>query len=277
MALVGKDAQVEFDNKYGATKTTETKLEFNGTEINFSKNLMDGLIIKNCPKLKKININDNEFLRVDLSELGASNVLEDLFANGNQLTDLNVKNCKEIKKLKLRNNAGLNKAKGLEELENIDEIDLTGNPKFRLIHTNKLNGYVEAKEVIKEMLGLNADDSLPDSVRVASGGKLDPDKLKSEITNKINSQVPQLTTDKENAEKERDAANAKLDAQKDYDTIKTERDQLQQQLEAIKTELGLKNDATQQQIIDKIKELKGRPANTDYDAIKSQRDSLQTQ
>ncbi|CAG8481839.1 861_t:CDS:2 [Cetraspora pellucida] len=88
---------------------------------------------------------------------------------------------------------------------------------------------------------------------------------------------PQLQTKLDQAEQERDAANAKLDAQKDYDTIKNERDQLQQQLEAIKTELGLKNDAAQQQIIDKIKELKGRPTNTDYGDIKSQRDSLQTQ
>jgi Leucine-rich repeat (LRR) protein len=190
-------------------------------EIDITDNKISKLVIKNCPKLKKIDINDNKIDVVDLSGIGTNNVLTRFFANDNELTELNLKNCKKIKVLKLRKNATLTKIKGLEEIEDVDEIDLTGSPNIRLIHEDKLSDFVQAKEAIKDLLGdlLKPNGSLPDSVK--ENGRIVKSKLKEAVEDKVIVNSP----------------------------IKNE-------LDAIKVALGLTSAATEDEILDAIQKLK---------------------
>src|SRR5439155_3223666 len=92
--------------------------------------------------------------------------------------------------------------------------------------------------------------------------KINVTKLKTDLERKIvdnSADLSRLRTEKATAERERDEAKAKLENQKDYDTIKTERDQKNQEFQAIAEKLGLTSQATQDQILTKIAELMNRP------------------
>ena len=69
----------------------------------------------------------------------------------------------------------------------------------------------------------------------------------------------------------------KLESQKDYDEIKAKNEQMERQKEKVVSELDLPESATNQQVLDKIKELMGRPSGSDYNAIKTERDNLKTE
>jgi hypothetical protein len=69
----------------------------------------------------------------------------------------------------------------------------------------------------------------------------------------------------------------KLDSQKDYDEIKTRNEKLESQKTEIISELGLPKNSNSQQILDKIKELMGRPSISECKTIKTERDELKTE
>ncbi|MEG7978774.1 MAG: hypothetical protein NY202_02505 [Mollicutes bacterium UO1] len=278
-------AVIDNSNKAAATDKLTGKLVIENylelTTIKLDDNELTEVVIRNCPELKKINFNSNkkiEKIKLDEVDLTGKNKI-DVFSclDNSELRTLSLKNCGSLTELSIKGCKNLAKIKGLEDADSISDLFATGVP-IRHILQEKLKGYQEAKEAIKEIVDLT-DDGKPDSVK--TNGKLDKDKLKTELAGKINSQVPQLKTDKEQAEKEANEAKAKLEAQKDYDDIKRERDQLQQQLAAIRNELVLAENSTNQQIIDKIKELQNRPTSTcshaDYHIIKAERDRLKTE
>ncbi|CAG8642991.1 12496_t:CDS:10, partial [Ambispora leptoticha] len=218
------------------------------TEIDLGDNEITELIIRNCPNLKKVNVKNNKKLK--LLKLDEINLV-----NGSSVAN--------------------NLIKGFEELVSLDRI-IKENTPIRYLLEDKLKGYQEAKEVVKEIIDLTPDGKLPDSVK--TNGKLDKNKLRNELEKMIvETKTPQLKTDKENAEKERDAAKTELKS------TKTEHDQLKQESTKIRSELGLGENATLQQILDEINKLKNRPTNgpvcthNDYDDIKAERDRLKTE
>ncbi|CFW92861.1 protein of unknown function (L domain-like) [endosymbiont DhMRE of Dentiscutata heterogama] len=233
-------------------------------------NEIEELIIRNCPKLKKIDVNENKKLKTlkfDDMVLNGDNQLETLLCiNCEEIEELSLKTCKHLKTLNINNCKKLNKIKGIEDVDSIDELKARGVPKIRFIHSDKLDGFIEAKDALKELLGLSPNDKLPDSVR--NNGKIDKDKLKNELTSKV---AGSANSEKDQAKQEAQTAKAELT------TAKAEKTNLESQLNAIKTELGVGNNANQQQIIAKIKELMGRPASTDYNTIKAERDNLKTE
>ena len=92
--------------------------------------------------------------------------------------------------------------------------------------------------------------------------------------------IDALSADKDDLQKKLDQAQEELDKWKDYEEIKQERDQLKRQLAAIKGELGLGNDATGEQVLIKIEELKNTPpgcSHPDYEATKAERDALKNE
>jgi hypothetical protein len=111
---------------------------------------------------------------------------------------------------------------------------------------------------LRELLGISSNTPLPQ----LPNGKLDVDKLKTQVESKVVNSSS-LKSEKENAEKERDDAKAQLDAQKDYNDIKTERDQLKQNFQDIVKKLGLTDNSTQQQVLTKIEELMNKPDTPD--------------
>ncbi|CAG8593422.1 997_t:CDS:2 [Cetraspora pellucida] len=233
-------------------------------EINLKgNNEIEELIIRNCPKLKKIDVNENKKLKIlkfDDMVPNGDNQLEFLACiNCEEIEKLSLKTCKHLKTLNVNNCKKLDAIKGIEDVDSIDELKAKGVPKIKFIHSDKLDGFIESKNALKELLGLSPNDKLPDSVR--NNGKIDKDKLKNELTGKVAGS----------------ANNEKNQAKQEAKTAKTEKTNLENQLNAIKTELGLGNVANQQQIIAKIKELMGRPAITDYNAIKAERDNLKSE
>jgi len=89
--------------------------------------------------------------------------------------------------------------------------------------------------------------------------------------------IDAFSTDKDDLQKKLDQAQEELDKRRDYEEIKQERDQLKQQLAAIREKLELGDGANQEQVLNKIEELKNAPpacSHTNYDAIKAERDRL---
>jgi hypothetical protein len=244
--------------------------------INLSRQKLTDVEIINCPKLIDINFFQNQLNKLDFDKANVdatdntidADELKKINCAENKLTKLSFKYCSNLADLKCGENDNLTWIDGLEDLENLESLSV-GKVKIRSVYAEKLNYYKDLVKSFKEMLGLDPKEPLPYSLK--TGGKFDPNKLKEQTKDKIGAMVqadyPQLK--------------AKLEAQKDYDDIKTERDQLKQQLAAIRNELGLAEDSPNQQAIDEIKKLKNRPtsscSHTDYDAVKSERDTLRNE
>jgi hypothetical protein len=208
--------------------------------------------------------------KLDISKLKVSNtggeaednVLEDLTVGTNDLKQVILSRCINLQRLYIQKNPNLDQLEGLDNLKKLQVLNKDGDMKISPIHSDTLDYYKALAELVREMAGIDSKDPLP--------------KNKNELKDKIKAGVNSpLKNEKDAAKQEAKDAKVKLT------TAETERDQLKQRLEAINKELGLKNDATDQQTLVKIKELMGRPTtpctHTDYDSIKSERDSLKTE
>jgi len=240
---------------------------------------MTKVVIENCPALQSIDLDDNEITEIIF--VGDLPNLTKLDVQGNKLTRMTVCNFPSVKTLNINSNADFTSIENLWGLGSI-----TGLTSFDFRDVNHGNGldfsYLNVlRSEMRKVLGISSG-SLPNSWRTDLASKLGGKNLKDIPTGQtLKSLIDLFGTDKGTLQNQLTQAKAELDKQKDYDTIKAERDNLKQQLDAIKSELGLGNDATQKQITDEINNLKGRPttscAHTDYDAIKSERDRLKTE
>ncbi|CAG8465027.1 10478_t:CDS:2 [Gigaspora margarita] len=255
-------------------------------EFDVSEHALTSLTVINCPKLRVIDASNNyegndttkkTFKKIELEKIGAGNKLEELSCGDSKITEISFANLSELQELNCPNTPTLDRFKHLNQASKIRRINVTGSAPIVFMHEVRYNYLEDTVKEIKSILGLKPEENLPTVEYKDSSGrtqrKIDTASLGTQIKSEINDQVPQLETAKENAEKERDETRA------NYDTIKAERDQLQQQLTAIRNELGLTESSTKEQVIDKIKELMKKPtsSHTDYDAIKAERDSLKTE
>ncbi|CAG8631045.1 5329_t:CDS:10 [Ambispora leptoticha] len=220
----------------------------------------------------------------DDSDTGGSAPAEKLkevtVGNNVDLEEVSLEYCPNLEIFSAPKNSKLDKVFGLDKLNKLKRA-VIDEGLVRYIFPEKLNYLKDVVKNVREILGLGENDPLPLETYKDSAGKnrqrINKNGLKTGLQDAVvNDKSPQLKADKENAEKERDAAKAELES------TKTECDQLKQQLEKIRKELGLGKDATEQQTLDKIKELMKRPSgpactHTDYDDIKAERDRLKTE
>jgi hypothetical protein len=132
-----------------------------------------------------------------------SNINKVVAGNNTNLEIASVKNCNNIEDLNLVENDNLKKIKGIQDLIKINTIDLTKTNKVRLIHTDKLDGYIEIKEAVKQIFGVE-DGKLSEKIENLRGpdGKIDKDKLTDAIKSKViidNSDI-KLLNDKKDVE-----------------------------------------------------------------------------
>jgi hypothetical protein len=229
------DNTTEIVNPGGDFLTGELTIEGyeNLTEIDLRNNKLTNLIVRNCPKLTKIAVNKNKelkLLKFDEAKLDSNgnavgNVLEELRClDCTELEELSLKKCEKLSQLCAQNCTKLKKIKGIEEVTSIDVLDLTGTPHVRIIHADKLDGYMEAKGVIKDILGTMPIPKKPGTTEV------DTAALKDQL----------ITKSSENPDSPAKKA-----------------------LDAIKSALELALTATKDDIIDAIEKLKGSGSN-DY-------------
>ncbi|CAG8714495.1 26726_t:CDS:1 [Racocetra persica] len=249
----------------------------NLTEIKFEDHELEELEIINCPNLTKINVGKNKLTKLDITKIKttdgtdagdaapADKLTELRMANNADLEEASLEYCPKLKTLLA---TGCTKLKKITGLDNLKEIRTVAGVDHLIsyIVSEKLDYYKEVVKYIRETLGLSNDKPLPKK----PDGSLDKDKLKTDMENKI---AGSANSERDQAKQEAQTAKAELT------TAKAEKTNLENQLNAIKTELGVGNNANQQQIVAKIKELMGRPTSThtDYDAIKSERDNLKTE
>ncbi|MCE8167954.1 MAG: hypothetical protein I3273_03755, partial [Candidatus Moeniiplasma glomeromycotorum] len=186
------------------------------TEIHIEDQELKEIIIINCPKLKKINIGRNKITKLDITKINvdasdnpvATTHLKEIKIGGNSdLEEISLEYCPELEIFVASGSAKLDKICGLDKLKKLKTILIDAGI-IHLIHKKKLQHLEKIKRVAKELAGLGPNDKL-DTTNLTD--------LKNQIMAGVNgSQIPQLKSDKENAENERDAAQA------NYNTAKTE-------------------------------------------------------
>lgn len=261
-------------------------------EINDAKKIANGLdndltklIIVNCPELEEIDVKSNKLTKLDITKIktdddsdtgepAPADKLKKMSIGGNaDLEKVSLEYCPKLESFVAPGNIKMDKIPGMDKLKNLGSVAIEGNLIGHIV-SEKLDYYKNVVKVVRKIMGKGPNEDLPKD----GSGKLIPKDLEDGIMAGAGSQ---LQTKLDQAEKERDTAKAQLDNQKDYEEIKTERDQLKQQLTAIRSELGLTESSTKEQVIDKIKELMKRPtsscSHTDYDTIKAERDRLKTE
>jgi len=217
----------------------------NLTNIELEEHELTGLTIEDCPNLTTINVRENKlnFLELEKVSLDSSgkpvaNKIKELHGGSNELKTISLKNCSSLKTLHLPDNKDLEKIKGIEHLTSIDNILLGGTGKVHLIHASKLTSYYIIKEVVKKILGINTNDSLPNSLK-DSNGELDIDKLRKKLESEVIRTNPQLKQSQKEAKENNEG--------------------LKKQLANIIAKLGLAENSSEQKILDKIGELMNRP------------------
>jgi hypothetical protein len=246
---------------------------------------LDKLVVKNCPNLKEINIPGSGVKELELGpgldDLLSLNFSFDVSAGpaSRKLDELDLSN---VPNLKILHCFGVHetKLKGVEKLTQLQFFSSGTSLVDKTVVLLPTNIFREWKEGIKEVLGIT-DVDLPDDWHTNLTNKLGGANLDQMPTGKtLKDLIDAFSTDKDDLQKKLDQVQEELDKQKDYEEVKQEQDQLKQQLEAIKGELGLGNDAIQEQVLNKIKELKNTPpacSHTNYDAIKAEKNRLKTE
>ncbi|CAG8631712.1 11651_t:CDS:2 [Ambispora gerdemannii] len=258
-------AREEFDGlKSRPTGGAIAQEEYDKIRIDLSEHELKEVVFINCPNLEFIDVTSNgtietldiEKLTMDSANNPTTNKLNTLKCGRNKIVKIDFTHCQNLKNFECPNNPTLDRIENIDRVEGIEMINMKKSGPVKIMHEAKAAVFKGVVNEVKELFGVEHASDLP---------------LEQLINKIVAVQSPQLKTGKENAEKERDEAKAKLE------TIKTERDQLQQQLTAIKSELGLTENVTKEQVVDKIKELMNRPtsscSHTDYDTIKSDNES----
>ncbi|CAI2184037.1 4239_t:CDS:2 [Funneliformis geosporum] len=242
-------------------------------EIELDDNELDEVVFINCPKLKKINLSKNKktggtggIKKIDLNKLKVNtaseaedNILEELMVGENDLDKIALAHCVALQKLYIQKNPNLDELNGLENLKKTQILNKDGDTKISPIHSDKLDYYKEVVKVVRETAGIDEKNPLP----IDSSGKLNKDELKDKIKAGANSQ---LTSERDAAKQEAKEAKDKLtglglgdsaDQQKlleeikklkgrptsscthtDYDTVKSERDNLRTDVESKKRKIS---------------------------------------
>nr|CAG8439307.1 2925_t:CDS:2 [Entrophospora candida] len=277
-----KNAQTEFEGKF-KDKDTADPLELdsddleikgykNTERINLTNHSLDSLTIVDCPKLKKIDIENCQIPIVDISkmELDASggkpvpNKLTNFTANNNaKLNNVNLENCKKLQELHINRCGEIKELKGTKDFaDSLNIINFEGTTGLHFSGTNYLERLQEVEKVAKDILG-------GDIPLVPGSDKVDADKLKKDaeakaIGNNVDLSGLGLTGS--------DATS--------IDKIKEKLQQATQAVNNLLNEIGglLKlTDITKEKVINKINELMANGpscTHTDYDEIKQERDDL---
>jgi len=206
----------------------------NLTNIDLAGHSIDGLVIRDCPKLIELDLNNNDTKKVDLSKLTldlsknpiANTTLINFWANNNHnLTKINLKNCTKIEKLALKNCGTIEEFLGGEDFDaSLKDVAYEGTNGLSFAGTSHLKELKGAKEAVDVILGGEKPKKRRDPVTGEELIEIDVDALKNQLIVK-GSENPSSP-------------------------IKNE-------LGAIKAELGLGKNAAQSQIIAKIRELMG--------------------
>jgi len=192
------------------------------------------LVIRDCPKLIKLNLNNNDTKKVDLSKLTldssknpiANTTLINFWANNNHnLTKINLKNCIKIEGLALKHCGTIEEFLGGEDFDaSLKDVAYEGTNGLSFAGTSHLKELKGAKEAVDVILAGEKPKKRRDPVTGEELIEIDVDALKNQLIVK-GSENPSSP-------------------------IKNE-------LGAIKVELGLGKNAVQSQIIAKIRELMG--------------------
>lgn len=257
--------------------TNTKKINFERQNAGRAAKIKGGItkvIIRNCPNLEKIDLDNNKITEIVLE--GNFNKLVWLDLIDNDLTSLDIGKTPKLENL----NVGNNKNIRIKGLENLDEFPLIGSPGVTAPICPKY--FKVWKDAIRGFLGITGDD-LPDTWQTDLTNKLGGANLANIPSGQtLASLIANYSSDKNSLQNQLTQAQKELDGKKDYDAIKAERDQLKQQMAEIVNKLGLASGATDKQVKDKITELMNRPtgpgsptcSHTDYDSIKSERDRL---
>lgn len=245
----------------------------NLTEINLNNQELTELVIINCPELKKVIAGDNKLVKCDIEKIvtdtgddtgnptSTNNKLEELaVVNNVDLTEISLRYCLELMHFYASGIPKLDKVWALDKLKKLQIVSIDKGLTNH-VFPEKLEYWRDLTKIVRDYLGLTPEQPLPLEDYDDAGVKrkrIDEKKLKNLVKEKVIESSP-LKTEKETAVRERDVANAKLEAQKDYDTIKNKRDELIGDLQKIISELGLADGADSRQILAKIQELKGKP------------------
>lgn len=244
--------------------------------IDLSEHALTSLVVINCPKLEAVDVNNNyegtdqtksTLGEIKLEQIGVGNKLSNLSCGGSIFTEISFANLSSLETFNCPNTPSLDRLRDLDQAKKLQRVNLIGSAPISFMHEVKENYFEDTVKEVKKTLGLDPSQNLPtvDYVDPNTGKtqkKIDPAKLKTDLEKKVvsgSAEYSQLKTQKETAERERDEAKAKLESQKDYDTIKAERDQKIQDFQAIADKLGLTGQVTQEQILTKIAELMNRP------------------
>ena len=213
-------------------------------KIDLTGHSLSSLVVRNCPKLEEVDVNDNQIVKIDLSQIKldpssnnpVANGLINFYANNNTALDkINLENCEKLELIRLDNCGFIKTLKGGESFSaSLKSINFDGTRGLSFAGTTYLKELKDTKEAAEEILGGNIPTKTDSSGKVV----VDTDKLKGDLKDKGAENSPQ----KQQAEQE--ARNAK------------------ENLNSIGTELGLTgNDAeNKDKIIDKIKDLKANQA-----------------
>jgi len=198
-------------------------------KIKLTEHGLTSLTIEDCPKLIDVNISDNvELKKVDFEKTVTSgdgkNIIKIVKISGDQrgFEELNFKNCFNLEELIVNDLGEVKKVKGMEDFDvSVKTINMDGSSGLSLTNTGELK---ELKDVKKTTDQITGGGTLPMKDDPDHPGQkvVDVDRFKNDLIKK-SSEDPSSP-------------------------IKSE-------LDAIKTQLGLEDSATKQQIIDEIKKL----------------------